>query len=221
MLYTFDCYGTIINWLEGARKKFLELYPGREDIVDEFISLWGEKDWELVNSGVYRPYREYLEEGFKYALEQLNLEYDKEIIDNLVYSIYEWMPFQDAPPVLKRLRELGVKLGIISNTDRDFIIKSIENIGVKIDYIIVAEDIKIYKPDTKVFIEARKIIPSKYHDKWFHVSSYPGYDINPASKAGLKTIFLDRYRLGNELSTEPSYIIYRIEDLIKIYEKEK
>jgi len=221
MLFTFDCYGTIIDWTNGAKKKFLELYPNKERESDEFIKLWGERDWELVSKGVYKPYREILREGFTYALEKLELKYDDNIIEELVLSIYEWIPFPETPHILMNLRKRGVKLGIISNTDRDFILKSVENIGVRFDYIIVAEDIKVYKPSRKVFEEAKKLIPIHEQYKWYHVSSYPRYDINPASQVGIKTIFIDRYNLMDQLNVEPDYILSRFEDLVKIVEKEK
>jgi len=197
VIMTFDCYGTLIDWLSGAKKAFLKLYPSEENKVDIFIKYWGEKDWELVNSGIYRPYREILEEGFKYALEKLGLEYTDATIKSLTYSIYDWQPFQDVKMALEELLNRGVDLGIISNTDRDFIEKSVENIGVKFKYIIVAEDIKIYKPDPKVFYMAREILPRK---RWIHVSSYPNYDIIPAIKAGVETILLDRYNLKSEVN---------------------
>ncbi len=207
---TFDCYGTLIDWLNGAKKAFIELYPEHMDKVEDFIRYWGEKDWELVNSGVYKPYREILGQGFKYALNKLGLEYSDETIEKLTYSIYEWQPFPDVKEALEDLIDRGVELGIISNTDRDFIEKSVENIGVEFKHIIVAEDIKIYKPDPKVFLKAREILPNK---KWIHVSSYPQYDIIPALKANIKTILLDRYNLKREVERLNIPIISHIKEL--------
>ncbi len=214
MIITFDCYGTLIDWLGGAKKAFLELYPGEEEKVDSFIKYWGEKDWELVSSGVYRPYREILRIGFKYALEKLGLEYDEETLERLTYSIYEWRPFPDVHDPLARLVEKGVELGIISNTDRDFIMKSIEHIGVEFRHIIVAEDIKIYKPDPRVFIEARKRLPK---DRWIHVSAYPQYDIYPALEAGVETILLDRYGYRDQVDQTKVRVIERLEELLELH----
>jgi len=210
---TFDCYGTLIDWLSGARKAFTDLYPEMWDKADLFIRYWGEKDWELVNIGVYRPYREILADGFRYALERLGIAYSSETIRRLTYSIYDWKPFPDVREALEKLIEKGVELGIISNTDRDFIMKSIEHIGVEFKHVIVAEDMKMYKPDPRVFKRAREILPEA---RWIHVSSYPQYDIIPAYKAGVDTILLDRYGLSNELGDVKTVVIEDIRDLIKI-----
>ncbi len=212
MIMTFDCYGTLIDWLSGAKSAFLKLYPGEEDRVDLFIKYWGEKDWELVNTGVYRPYREILAIGFKHALDRLGLEYDEEVIEKLTYSIYDWKPFPDVKAALETLIEKNVELGIISNTDRDFIMRSIENIGVEFKHVIVAEDIKIYKPDPRVFVKARELLPKT---KWIHVSSYPQYDIIPALEAGVDTILLDRYNLEDEVKELGVPVIKDINNLVK------
>ncbi len=212
MIMTFDCYGTLIDWLSGAKKAFLNLYPDHKDKVDAFIKYWGEKDWELVKSGVYKPYREILAIGFKYALERIGLEYDEDVIVKLTYSIYDWEPFPDVKEALEALLERDVELGIISNTDRDFIMKSIENIGVEFKHVIVAEDIKLYKPDPRVFVKARELLPKT---KWIHVSSYPQYDIIPAIEAGVDTILLDRYDLEDEVKELGVPVIKDINDLVK------
>ncbi len=209
---TFDCYGTLIDWLSGARKAFLDIYIGRDDLVDKFIEYWGEKDWELVSSGIYMPYRDILREGFKYALEKIGLEYNEVVLDKLTYSIYDWRPFPDVKKPLDRLINMGVELGIISNTDKDFIMKSIEHIGVEFKYIIVAEDIKIYKPDPRVFKEARKRLPDK---RWIHISAYPQYDIIPAVKAGVETILLDRYGYREDVEKYNVDIVYSLDELVE------
>ncbi len=211
-IVTFDCYGTLIDWLNGAKKAFINLFPGHREKVDSFIRYWGEKDWELVNSGVYRPYREILAEGFRYALDKLGVEYDDEAIEKLTYSIYEWQPFPDVKPVLEELIERGHELGIISNTDRDFIEKSIENIGVEFKHVYVAEELKVYKPDPRVFELVGRHIP---REKWVHVSAYPNYDIYPAVKAGVKSILLDRYGFRDEVRGLDVVVIEDIGDLPK------
>lgn len=217
MIYTFDCYGTLIDWLNGVREIFSKLYPEYSNKVNEFIRYWGEADWREVSKGVYKPYREILKIGFKYALDKLNLDYNDDILRQMVESIYIWKSFPEVPLVLKEVREMGVELGIISNTDRDFIYKSIENIGVEFDYIIVAEDIRIYKPDHRVFIEAGRRLPK---DKWIHISAYPEYDIIPASKAGIDTIFIDRYDyIGRGYAVEATYIVKNFRDLIDLTKK--
>lgn len=191
IIFTFDCYGTLIDWLGGVEKTLRRLYKDISDKeIKKVIRFWGKKDIELVGQR-YVPYREILRLGFKYALERTELTYNEEILNLLVNSIKEWEPFPDTKNNLEKLKRIGA-IGIISNTDREFIQASIKNIGVEFDYVIVAEDIKVYKPDPDVFIKA-KIKMAIKDDLWIHISSYPEYDIIPAKKVGIYTILLNRY----------------------------
>lgn len=197
VILTFDCYGTLIDWLGGTRGKIKELYPNLTvKEINRFISYWSEKDLELVKQK-YRPYRKILKEGFEYALRQLSLSYDEETLEKLVQSIKEWKPFPDTRKNLMILKEVG-EIGIISNTDREFIEASIANINIDFGYVIVAEDIKMYKPNPEVFRKARDIMMISEDDEWIHISSYPVYDIIPAKKMNVYSILLDRYNFSTK-----------------------
>ncbi len=218
IIFTFDCYGTLIDWFGGIRGKIRELYPETNDrVIDMFIGYWSEKDLEIVKK-VYIPYRKVLRKGFKYALNQTNLPYNDEILENLVKSIKEWTPFPDTKENLMVLKEIG-EIGIVSNTDREFIEASIANINVDFDHVIVAEDIRVYKPNPEVFRRAREIMNITVKDQWIHISSYPIYDIIPAKKMNVYSILLDRY--GYRMQSTICYAdeIYR--DFSKLVEKMK
>jgi len=215
IVFTFDCYGTLINWIEGVEREFIELYSSIR-LAKKFIKYWSEKDWELVNSGVYIPYRRILETSFKYALDKIGLDYNDDTLRKLVHSIYRWPPFPDVKPTLEKIRDMNIELGIISNTDRDFIIKSIDNIGIDFDYIIVAEDIGIYKPDPRVFLKAGEYFKNF---RWIHVSAYPNYDIEPATKIGVETILVDRYRYTDRGEVPATYIVKKFGDIVDIGRK--
>ena len=208
LLFTFDCYGTLINWLGGVRGEIRELYPNlRIREINKFISCWSEKDLELVRQD-YRPYREILRKGFEYALRQSALPYDKGILENLVQSIKKWKPFPDTRENLITLKKIG-EIGIISNTDREFIEASIANMNIDFDHIIVAEDIEIYKPNPEVFGKAKDMMEVDEDDEWIHISSYPVYDIIPAKKMGIYSILLDRYSFSTELRKCYADEVYR------------
>ena len=198
LIVTFDCYGTLIDWLKGLRDA-LRKYLGLGDrLQDAFINIWGKRDLELVSSG-YKPYRDILYEAFKYTLEKMDLEYSEDDVWKLVYSIKEWMPFSDVRDNLLRIKGHGL-IGIISNTDREFILASIRNIGVSFDRVVVAEDIKLYKPNPRVFNLSRRLMGINRGDRWIHVSSYPEYDIIPARESGedIELLLLNRYGYGGE-----------------------
>ncbi len=193
VIFTFDTYGTLIDWLGGLKKSLKNIMGLSDNKIIEFIKIWGEYDYKFVQ-GPYRPYREILYISFKKTLEEMRLKYDTHIINKLVYSIKEWPPFPDTRENLLKLKNYG-EIGIISNTDREFIEASIKNMDVEFDHVVVAEDIKLYKPNPEVFNKARELIGINVDDKWIHISSYHTYDIIPAKESNEKivTILLDRY----------------------------
>lgn len=213
VIFTFDTYGTLIDWLGGIKNTLRRLFSLDEQEINRFISIWGMYDYELVQME-YRPYRDILSDAFRKTLNDMNIPYDQEKLDKLVYSIKEWRPFPDTKQNLLRLKDIG-EIGIISNTDREFINASIRNMGVEFDHVVVAEDIKIYKPNPTVFNKAREIMEIKTEDKWFHISSYHTYDIIPAKKSGEKitTVLLDRYGYAEEAGKYSDYVYKKFSDL--------
>ena len=62
-----------------------------------------------------------------------------------------WQPFPDTVPALRAARDAGLRLWIISNTDRAIIEHSLRHLEVDFDGVTVAEDCRAYKPATAPF----------------------------------------------------------------------
>ena len=214
VIFTFDTYGTLIDWLGGVKETLKKLFNLEDETIDKFIQVWGEYDYRLVQSE-YKPYREILMDGFKAALDRLEIPYTMEKLESLTLSIKEWPPFPDTTKNLLMLKKIG-EIGIISNTDREFIQASISKMGVEFDHVVVAEDIKLYKPNPKVFHMASKIMGLDARSHWFHISSYHTYDIIPAKKSGLNiiTVLLDRYGYAYQAGEYADYIFKSFDKLV-------
>jgi FMN phosphatase YigB (HAD superfamily) len=92
---------------------------------------------------------------------------------------------------LSRLREEGWRLGILSNTDPDFLLASLRLIGVPVDLTITAKEAGSYKPAPghwNTFFE-RSGADRESH---VHVGASLFHDIEPANQLGLKTVWINR-----------------------------
>src|SRR5438093_8471768 len=118
---TFDCYGTLIDWNGGIRGELARVFG--EERADEQLDRYHELEPELEADG-RRSYREVLTE----AMRRLGTPEGEE--DALARSLPSWQPFPEVPDALRRARERGWKLAILSNTDRDFIEASMKHLGV-------------------------------------------------------------------------------------------
>jgi len=180
---TFDCYGTLIDWNGGIRRELARIFG--EDRADERLDRYHELEPALQVGGT-RSYREVMAE----AMRGLGAPDDE--VAGLAEALPSWGPFPEARPALEETRSRGWKLAILSNTDRDFIEASMEQIGVPFELAIVASEIGSYKPGHahwSRFFEETGALPETH----VHVAQSHFHDVVPASELGLRTIWINRY----------------------------
>ncbi|HEX6460931.1 MAG TPA: haloacid dehalogenase type II [Thermoleophilaceae bacterium] len=194
-LATFDCYGTLIDW-EGGAAAFLHEIALREGDIDApngraLRDRWEELQFELV-TGPYKPYKQILGESLRAWAGERGYTLRDDDAERLVRSMRSWQPFPDTRPALTRVRDAGMKLAIISNTDRDIIEHSLRHLEVPFDHVQVAEDVSAYKPADEVFqraMERFEVEPSEV----LHVAFGFKYDIGPAQRLGCQTAWINRH----------------------------
>jgi 2-haloacid dehalogenase len=196
---TFDCYGTLIDWNGGIRAELARVFG--EERADEQLARYHELEPELEADGT-RSYREVLTE----AMRSLGAPAGEE--DALARSLPGWQPFPEAPEALSRARANGWKLAILSNTDRDFIDASQEQIGVPFDLSIVASEIGSYKPALGHWRAFERKVG---HEPDVHVAASLFHDIAPANELGLRSIWINR--LGERPGPEPTRELQSLERL--------
>ena len=94
-------------------------------------------------------------------------------------------------PALRAARDAGLRLWIISNTDRAIIEHSLRHLEVEFDGVTVAEDCRTYEPSTVPFERALREIDLP-RGQILHVAFGFKYDIGPAQRLGLRTAWVNR-----------------------------
>ena len=200
---TFDCYGTLVDW-EGGVGAFLydlalrnrdpALEPGRA-----LRERWEAIQFDLIQ-GEYRPYRHVLAESLRRWVEERGYGWDEADGKALLRSMRSWQPFPDTRPALQRARDAGLRLVIVSNTDRDIIDHTLRHLEVAFDDVITAEDCRAYKPAEAVFRQAVERL-GEPPERILHVAFGFKYDIGPAQRLGMRTAWVNRHaepRPGDE-----------------------
>jgi len=192
---TFDCYGTLIDW-EGGLGNFLYDYalrcrdpdppPGRE-----LREQWESIQFEVI-AGPYEPYRDVLAESLRQLAAERGWPYDDEDGKSLARSMRSWQPFPDTAPSLRAAHDAGVRLVIVSNTDRDIIEHSLKHIEAPINDVVVAEDVRSYKPASAHFERALEVIGAPA-EEILHVAFGFKYDIGPAQALGFQSAWVNRH----------------------------
>ena len=104
-----------------------------------------------------------------------------------------WQPFPDTVPALRAAKEAGIRLWIISNTDRAIIEHSLRHLEVEFDGVTVAEDVRAYKPSDPPFDRALDDIGVSPR-AILHVAFGFKYDLAPAQRHGMGTAWVNRHR---------------------------
>jgi 2-haloacid dehalogenase len=176
---TFDCYGTLVDWNTGIRSV----------VGDELLARYHEVEPKVQAEQPSLSYRDVMRETLR------RLEFAD--VDALGQSLPGWPVFPEVPDALEAARERGWKLGILSNTDRDFIEASMASIGVPFELAIVASEVGSYKPAPghwRAFEREVGRLPD------VHVGASHFHDVVPASQLGITTVWINRLAEDGDLA---------------------
>ena len=153
---TFDCYGTLIDWNGGIRAELARVFG--DDRAAEQLERYHLLEPELETDGG-RSYREVMTEAMRALGAPPGAEH------GLAESLPSWRAFSEVRGSLEELRSRGWRLGVLSNTDDDFIAASQVQIGVAFDEVVVAQELGSYKPAHRHWEEffARTRAPREGH----------------------------------------------------------
>ncbi|MGE5636563.1 MAG: haloacid dehalogenase type II [Nocardioidaceae bacterium] len=204
---SFDCYGTLVDW-EGGLGAFLydvarrhgegrvELEPGRR-----LRERWEEIQFTAIQ-GEYRRYADILRDSLTEWASERGLRLHERDGDALVRAMESWQPFPDTVPALRAARAAGLRLAIVSNTDRAIIAHTLRQLEVEFDTVVVAEDARAYKPSSRPF-EALLEELDEQPGAVLHAAFGFRYDIASAQRQGMRTAWVNRKREPRPAGTAP------------------
>jgi 2-haloalkanoic acid dehalogenase type II len=192
---TFDCYGTLVDWEGGAAGFLYDLARRNGDSEPgsgrELCRRWEEIQFEAIQQE-YRSYSDILTDSLRTWVAERGYRWNTHEGEALERAMQSWQPFPDTIPALTRAKNAGLRLVIISNTDRHIIEQTLVQLApLTFDAVVVAEDARAYKPDTAVFTHALASAPAEPEDT-LHVAFGFKYDIRPAQEVGMRTAWVNR-----------------------------
>ena len=192
---SFDCYGTLIDWMGGIRATLRDIWP--EHDAELLLAAYHQVEPE-VQHGRSVTYRQVLAESLERVAHREGLELYEDDRQALGDSLPSWPPFPEVPSALTELRGRGWRIAILSNTDPDLLDASLEEIGVPVDLRITAAEAGSYKPahgHWERFFE-RTGAERECH---VHVAASLFHDIAPAAELGLRSVWINRLHETSEL----------------------
>lgn len=190
-VFTFDCYGTLINWEDGILGCLRRILAAHDKNIDDatILQLYG--DFEArAEHGEYRCYREVLQSVVQQFGAQLGFTPTDEEVRSLPDSLPQWKPWPDTVAALRELKK-RFRLAIISNVDNDLFAATQPQLGVEFDQVITAQQAKAYKPSLKIFELALSRVGTPAH-RILHIGQSLYHDVLPAQSLGLATVWVNR-----------------------------
>ena len=205
---TFDCYGTLVDWNGGIHRELEKLFG--VELADGLLVRYHELEPRIQAENPGASYREVLTLALEALADETGLTLPEGDASALARSLPEWPVFDDVHAGLGEARERGWKLAILSNTDRDLVNASIEELGVPFELAVVAGEIGSYKPAHKhweVFYE----ITGADRRGHVHVAQSLFHDIAPAQELGLPSVWINRQ--GEPEDPRPTATLDGVSDL--------
>jgi 2-haloacid dehalogenase len=190
---TFDCYGTIADWNTGMLEA---LKPVAGERAAALLGAYHRAESVLEASATWRPYREILTDGLAWAARQSGVALPPAASGALVAAWQEMPVFPDAAEALSMLASSGWRLAVLTNCDDDLFAATSERLPVPFEIVVTAEQVRSYKPELghfRKFAEMTGATPVN----WIHVANSWVHDILPASRMGLRSVWVDRDRTGH------------------------
>jgi 2-haloacid dehalogenase len=191
---TFDCYGTLIDWDTGIRaylRRLLDAKGAGDVELERFYRHWYHECELPAIAGPFMTYHEVLRTSVQRALRDFGLEVRPDDGADFGQDMKTWSPFPDTHRVLTELAR-RYPLCIVSNTTRDIIERSIAHMDVKFTHVVTAEDVRVYKPDHRIFEAALARLGLASGPQVLHVFQSQIVDLPTASRLGLQMAWINR-----------------------------
>ena len=209
--FSFDCYGTLIDW-EGGIRSALRDVPGLERVDAEAFLAAREDVEPRIEAESFRPYDEVLALSLQRAAE----EFDEVVSDGaarrFAATLPDWPPHADAGTFLQRLRTLGRSLVILSNVTRAWLRLSVHRLPVPFDRPITAGDTRSYKPAPQHWLAAQAAMGLGESD-FLHIAASLRHDVRPARALGVPVAWINRRREALPADLDPAFVVSDLSEL--------
>jgi 2-haloalkanoic acid dehalogenase type II len=182
-LFTFDIFGTVIDWWTGLRQAAAR-YGKNADrrLFEQLIDFQGKQEQRPP----FRNYQEISAESFAHCLELQAPESDQ-----MAAELGNWPLFEDSAAALRRLIHFAPCVAM-TNSDRVHGEQVQAQLGFRLSDWICAEEVRCYKPELQFWRAVASKRGRACDKSWWHVSAYGDYDLEVARSLGLSCALIQR-----------------------------
>ena len=214
----FDAYGTLFD-VFSVTSICEDLFPGHGK---QLASLWRNKQleysWLRSLMDRYRDFSGVTEDALVYSAKSLNLEISAGKRAQLMDSYLHLATFPDVKPGLEELKQIGMRLAILSNGEPKMLRAAVQSAGLSnlIDTVFSVDSVKVFKPSPRVYDRLPPGLKIAKREIGFVSSN--NWDVSGAGSAGFTTFWIQRsgFEKPEELGYPPTHVVNAITDLSRL-----
>jgi 2-haloacid dehalogenase len=199
----FDAYGTLLDINSAIAQNSASIVEN----VDALAALWRQRQleytWTRSLMKRYADFWELTEAALEYALSTLGLAGRAGLRDSLMNSYLKLAAYPDVAETLRELRSLGVATAILSNGTPKMLQEALRanNLTTYIDACLSVDELKIYKPDPRVYQLVCDQLGVSAQQVWFVSSN--AWDVAGAASFGFNAVWINRQNYAREYHFAP------------------
>jgi len=188
----FDAYGTLFDFASAAASCADVL----GDKAARLTALWRDKQlaysWLRAVQGRHDDFWQVTGDALDFAMEALGIAHPA-LRERLMAVYLRLALFPEVGDTLRRLRQGGMRMAILSNGSPAMLAPLVENAGIGglLDAVISVEEAGVYKPHPKVYQLAVDRLGVPAGEIAFLSSN--GWDAHAASAFGMRVVWCNRY----------------------------
>ena len=196
---SFDCFGTLVDW----QAWFTEvLGPLGGETAGAVIRAYHAHERVVERDYPHRSYKDVLATALSRAMGERGISLPPQDARTILMQAWPSMRlFDDVEVMLAELRANGYRLAVLTNCDEDLFWTTHRLFTVPFDFVLTAERVQGYKPERWHFSGFERLTGVS-RSNWVHVANSWHHDIAPARTLGVRHVWLDRERTGEDGGSE-------------------
>ncbi len=211
----FDAYGTLLDVNSAAEKCKNKIGDKWENFANYWRTTQLEYTWLRSLMKRHKDFWQITEDSLDKSM--LTFEIDKSMKSELLKLYKELSPFPEVKNVLEEFKNKSIKIAILSNGTPDLLnhlVKS-SNLENLFDDIFSIEEVKIYKPDPKVYDIPVKKYKIKKQEITFLSSNT--WDVCGGGNYGYNAIWVNRgNNIFDNLDYKPNNEVNNLKELLNL-----
>ena len=211
----FDAYGTLFDVNSAAEKCKDKIGHKWENFANYWRTTQLEYTWLRSLMNRYKDFWRITEDSLDKSMKAFNIDIS---MRNELLNLYKKLsPYPEVKKVLNNLKEKNYKIAILSNGTPSLLNELVlsNNLDNVFDDIFSIEEVKIYKPDSKVYnIPINKYQINKDEAAFLSANTW---DVSGGGNFGYNSIWVNRNKnIFDNLDYEPKNEIENLTQLLDI-----